>query len=64
MGDQQRKVLQPLPLGQMNAHGIGRSRGLKAHAEEDHLLVGVLDGEVDGIERRVDDADVGAAGLQ
>ncbi len=47
----------------MHAHGVGRGGGFKADAEENHLLVRVLDGEFDGVERRIDDAHVAAAAL-
>jgi hypothetical protein len=47
----------------VHAHGVGRRGGFKADAEEDHLLVRILDGEFDGVQRRIDDAHVAAAAL-
>ena len=41
-------------------HGVGRGRGLKADGEEDDLAVRIGRRQVDGVERRIDDADVAA----
>ena len=61
--NEQREILQPAALGQVHAHGVGRGGGFKADAEENHLLVGILDGEFNGVQRRIDDAHVAAAAL-
>ena len=63
MGNKQRKILQPAAFRQVHAHGVGWGGGFKADAEENHLLVGILDGEFNGIERRIHDAHVAAAAL-
>ena len=47
----------------MHAHGVCRGGGFKADAEEYDLFAGVLDGEIDGVERRIDDAHIAAAAL-
>ena len=61
--DEHGEILEAAALGQMNAHGVGGGGGFKADAEEDDLLVGILDGEIDGVERRIDDAHVAAGAL-
>ncbi len=38
VGDKHREVLEAAPLGNVNAHSVGGSRGFKTHAEEDDLL--------------------------
>ena len=47
----------------MHAHGVGGSSGFKSYAEEDDLLVGILDGEFDRVERRINNAHVAAGAL-
>ena len=61
--DEQRKICEAAALGEMDAHGVGGGGGFKADAEEHDLLAGILDGEIDGVERRVDNADIAAAAL-
>ena len=54
-----------MPVGRGPLHGErgGRRRRLEPDGVEDHLLVGVLAGDAQGVERRVHDAHVGPAGL-
>ncbi len=63
MRNEQREILEAAALGQVNAHGVGGSRGFKPHAEEDDLLVWILDGQFHRIEGRIDHANVAAAAL-
>ena len=53
----------PEPLGLVDRHRVGRRGGLEADAEEHHLPVGVLPGQLQRVERRVDDAHVAALAL-
>ncbi len=54
-----------LPLaGQPDGHGVGRGGRLEADGEEDHLAVGPGGRQADGVEGRVDDADVAAVRLE
>ena len=53
-------ALGPRPLERQRGGGRG---GLEADREEHHLAVGVLLGDPQGVERRVDHPDVGALGL-
>ena len=49
--DEEREIGEAAALGEVDAHGVGGGGGFKADAEEDDLLVGILDGEIDGVER-------------
>ena len=63
VGDEQREVVDVVVIGLPRGHGIRGCRGFKADRKEDDLPVGILLGEFQRIERRVDDANVGAFGL-
>ncbi len=63
MADQHREVGEAVGLGPVHRHRVGRCGGLEAVAEDDHLLVGVVPGDAEGIERGVDDPDVAARAL-
>jgi hypothetical protein len=62
VGDDHRVVLEPPAIGLDDAHRVRRRRRLEADGEEDHVAIGVLRGDGDGVERRVHDADVAAGG--
>ena len=53
-----REVLEPARVGLQDGGGDGGRRGLKADAHKDDRAVGVLLGNVERVERRVDDANV------
>jgi len=63
VGDEDGEVPEATAFGDMDAHGVGGSGGLESYAEEDYLFVGMLQGQIDGVERRIDDADVAARAL-
>ena len=56
-------VLEPRLLGREHERGGRRSRRLEADSEEDDFLGGVFASDGQRVERRIDDADVGALGL-
>ncbi len=58
VGDQDGVVLQPPSPGLEDRHGVGRCRGLEAHREEHHLPAGVLLGDLQAVQGRVDDPHV------
>ena len=57
------EVLEALLLGAKDGRGDERDGGLEADGDEDDLLVGLLLGERERVERGVDDADVAPVGL-
>ena len=56
------EVGQAALAGQQQRAGHGRRRGLEADADEHELALGLGGGQVDGVDRRVDDAHVGPGG--
>jgi len=58
--DQQRKIFDAAAFGHVHAHGIGRSRGFKTHAEEDHFVAWIFLGDFNSVQRRIDHAHVSA----
>src|SRR5579862_2211200 len=58
--DQRREVLQSMLACDMDGHGVCRSCCLEAHAKKDDLFIWVLAGDLDGIERRINDSNVSA----
>jgi len=63
VGHQQREVLKPLVRGLPDGHGVGGRGGLEAHGEEHHLALRIIARDLEGVEWRIDDADVAAGGL-
>ena len=61
--DQQREVLEALLRGLINRHRRGGGGGFEADAEEDHFLGRVLLRELHGVQRRIDDPHIAAAGF-
>ena len=61
--DEQGEVLEALLGGLIDGHRGGRGGGLEADAEEDDLFGRVLLCELHGVQRRIDDADIPASGL-
>ena len=61
--DQQRDVGHLLFAGAPGEHGIGGGGGFEADGEEDDLFVGIGAGDLEAVQRRVDDAHVAAVGL-
>ena len=57
------KLRQPKLLRLPDGHGVAGRRGLEADREEHHLAVGVLLGQLDRVQRRVDHAHVPAGRL-
>ncbi len=53
----------PARLRLVHGHRVSGRRGFEAHGEEHDLPGGVLGGDPERVERRVDDADVAAGGL-
>ena len=62
--DEQREVLKTLTGRAVHGHRVRRRRGLEPDREEDDLPRRIRSRDVDGVERRIDHADVGAAGLR
>ena len=60
---QHAQVVDALLPRHLHGPGNGRGRGLEPHADEDHQVVGVLLGQLQGVERRVHDLDPRAVGL-
>ena len=57
------KLRDALGPGLQQGERGGRRGRLEADGEEDHLPVRVLDGDAQGVERRVDEPDIGPLGL-
>ncbi len=51
VADQNAEVGQAERVGAQHRHGVRRRRRLESDGEEDHLAVGVLDGDADGVQR-------------
>ena len=62
LADEHGEVGQTTSTRLVDGHGVGRRRRLETDGEEDDLTVGLGFGDVDRIERRVHDPDVGSAG--
>jgi hypothetical protein len=61
VGNQYGKIFDALFFGQVDRHGVGWCSGFESHGEENNLSIRVLAGKFEGIEGRVDDANVSAA---
>ena len=53
-----REVLDAIVIGLPDGHGVRGRGGFESDGEEDDLLLRIRFGELEGIERRVDDAHV------
>ena len=58
MGAVDREVLQPARVCLQDGGGDGGRCGLKAHTHKDDRTIGVLLGDIERVERGVDDANV------
>src|ERR1035437_73540 len=61
--NQKREVVEVVMIGLPRGHGVGGSRGFEADGKENDLAVRMCLGKFQGVERRIDDANVGAFGL-
>ena len=57
------EIVQLALLGHHEGGGHGGRGGLEADAQEDHGVTGIGGGDVQGVQRRVDDLDAGPLGL-
>ena len=62
MADQQREIPQPGLPGLKDGHGGSRRGGLETDGEEHHLPVGILAGNLQGIQRRIQRPHLAAGG--
>ena len=63
MGDQKTEISKAHFLCLLNSHGKGRRRRLESDREADNLSVGKGLGQTEGVERRIDDADIAPPAL-
>ena len=63
MRDEQGEILEPLLGGLIDGHRGRGGGGLEADGEEDDFLGRVLFGELNGVHRRIDDADITTGGF-
>ena len=61
MGDQDREVLKPEPVGLLDGRGSGRRRRLEPNGQEHHRAIRYLLCQAERIELRIDHSDVAAS---
>ena len=61
--NQQREIFDAIVIGLPRGHGVGGRRGFKTDCKEYDLAFGIRLREFQRVERRVDNADVGAFGF-
>ena len=63
MRDEQRKVLDVIVVGLPGGHCVCWRSGFETHGKKHDLTIQIALGKFQGIERRVDDTNIGALGL-
>ncbi len=63
MRNEQRKILDVIVVGLPGGHRICGRRGFETHGKEHDLTVGIAPGKFQGIERRIDDTNIGTLSL-
>ena len=63
MRDEHREIIQAQAFGVENGHRVGGRGGLETDTEEDHLALRILLGDLHGVERRVNNANMAALAL-
>ena len=62
--NQQREISDAVVIGLPRGHGVGGCSGFEADSKEDDLLLGIGPGQFQRVQRRINDADVGAFRLR
>ena len=63
MSGEQEKIFQAIGVGLLHGGQDGGDGGLKTDGKEDSFFVGVVAGDSEGFEGRIDDLDPAALGL-